>query len=392
MTIMHAARSAGMGLCAIAIGGCLAAQSHRPPHGDWVSYGGTNWSQKYSTLDRITRDNFNTLHVAWTWRSPDQALIKTLPEYPEMPWHATGLKGTPLVVNGVMYMSTGLNQIVAIDPATGITKWQFNPEAYKSGGQASVLGWQSRGVAYWTDGRGDERILLGTLDGYLLAVDAQTGRPITSFGVNGKVDLTIGVPRASRGTLQLVDGERHYVSVDSPPVVVRDTVVVGSAMSDRTPIREWAPGYVQGFDVRTGKSRWTFHTVPQDGEVGADTWKEHSNRYTGNVNVWSMMSGDDELGHVYLPLTTPNSDYWGGFRKGDNLFAESLVAVDVESGKRVWHFQAVHHGVWDYDFPCAPTLVDLTINGRRVKAIAQASKQGFMYVFDRVIGNATLAN
>jgi quinoprotein glucose dehydrogenase len=371
---------------AAAVASLFAQPSNRPAAGEWVSYGGTNWSQKYAPLDQITRENFASLKVAWTWRSPDHDLLKTLPEYPEMPLHANGLKGTPLVVRGVMYMSSGLNQIAAIDPATGATKWLYNPEAYKDGAQADVLGWQSKGVAYWTDGRNDERIFLGTLDGYLLALDAKSGQPIKGFGVNGKADLTGEIPGAKRKMLHLIDGEQHYISVDSPPVVVRDTVIVGSSMSDRTPIKEWVPGYVEAFDVRTGKFKWAFHTVPRDGEFGADTWKDHSNRYTGNVNVWSTMSGDDELGHVYLPLTTPNSDYWGGFRKGDNLFAESLVAVNVETGKRVWHFQAVHHGVWDYDFPCAPTLLDVTVNGRRVKAIAQASKQGFLYVFNRETG------
>ena len=358
----------------------------RPVAGEWPSYGGTNWSQKYSPLDQITQGNFGSLKVAWTWRSPDVLLLPTLPPYPEMPLNVNGFKGTPLVVKGVMYMSTGLGQIAALDPVTGQTKWLHNPEAYKDGAQADVLGWQSKGVAYWTDGRSDERVLMGTLDGYLIALDAKSGQPIRNFGVNGKTDLTKEIPRAARRTLHLIDGEQHYISVDSPPVVVRDTVIVGSSMSDRTPIMEWAPGYVQGFDVRTGRVKWVFHTVPRDGELGADTWKDHSNRYSGNVNVWSMMSGDDELGHVYLPLTTPNSDYWGGFRKGDNLFAESIVALDVETGRRVWHFQAVHHGVWDYDFPCAPTLLDIRVNGRTVKALAQASKQGFMYVFDRVTG------
>ena len=373
-----------MMVAAIAASVLLRAQA-RPAPGDWVSYGGTNWSQKYSPLDQITRDNFKDLKVAWTWRSPDHELLNTLPPYPEMPLNANGLKGTPLVVRGIMYMSSGLDQIAAIDPATGSTKWLYNPEAYKEGAQADVLGWQSKGVAYWSDGT-DERVFLGTLDGYLLALDAKTGQPIKTFGADGRADLAREVPRASRKTLHLVDGEQHYVSVDSPPVVVRDTVIVGSSMSDRTPIMEWAPGYVQAFDVHTGKLKWAFHTVPRDGEFGADTWQDHSNRYTGNVNVWSTLSGDDELGHVYLPLTTPNSDYWGGFRKGDGLFAESLVAVDVETGKRIWHFQAVHHGVWDFDFPCAPTLLNVVVNGKPIKAIAQASKQGFLYVFDRVTG------
>src|SRR5215510_4867443 len=187
----------------------VLGQPSRPAVGDWVSYGGTNWSQKYSPLDQITRDNFGGLKVAWTWKSPDHDLLKTLPLYPEMPLNANGLKGTPLVVRGVMYMSSGLDQIVAIDPVTGATKWLYNPEAYKDGAQADVLGWQSKGVAYWSDGN-DERIFLGTLDGYLLALDAKTGQPIKTFGVDGRADLTKEVPRAARRTLHLVDGEQHY--------------------------------------------------------------------------------------------------------------------------------------------------------------------------------------
>ena len=360
--------------------------SQQPPAGEWPSYGGTNRSQKYSALDQVTRANFKDLKVAWTWMSPDIDLLKTLPPYPEAPMTANGLKATPLLVKGVMYVSTGLGQIAAVDPVTGTTKWLYNPEAYKAGAQADALGWQSRGVAYWSDGKGDDRILMGTLDGYLVAVDARTGKPVASFGENGKADLTTAIRGATRGQLHLVNGERHYISVDSPPVIVRDTVVVGSAMSDRTPITEWVPGDVQAFDVRTGKMKWIFHVIPRDQEFGAETWKDHSNRFTGNGNVWSMMSGDDELGYVYLPTTTPNSDYWGGKRKGSGLFAESVVAVNVETGKRVWHFQAVHHGVWDYDFPAAPTLLDVTVNGKRVKALAQSSKQAFLYVFDRATG------
>ena len=362
------------------------ASSQKAAAGEWPSYGGTNWSQKYSPLDQVTKDNFKDLKVAWTWDSPDLGLLPTLPPYPEAPLNANGMKATPLLVNGVMYLSTGLGQIAAVDPVSGKTKWLYNPEAYVHGAQADYLGWQSRGVSYWTDGKGDERILTGTLDGYLIALNAKTGAVITSFGTNGRADLNAAIRGAKRNALHLVNGERYYVSVDSPPVVVRDVVVVGSTMSDRTPIAEWAPGDVQAFDVKTGKPKWIFHVIPKDGEAGASSWKDHSNRYTGNGNVWSMMSGDDELGYVYLPTTTPNSDFWGGKRKGAGLFAESEVAVDVETGKRVWSFQAVHHGIWDYDFPAAPTLVDVTVNGKKVKALAQASKQAFLYVFDRVTG------
>jgi quinoprotein glucose dehydrogenase len=380
-------RIAAASLLAVALS-ATQAQSPKPvaQAGDWPSYGGTNWSQKYSPLDQISAGNFETLRVAWTWASPDHELIKKITDNPEEPFTANGMKATPLVVHGAMYVSTGLGQIAALDPATGTTKWTYNPESYAQGAQADAVGWQTRGVAYWSDGKADARILMGTLDGYLLALNAATGKPIASFGESGKADLTTAIPRANRGSLHQFDGERHYISVDSPPVVVRDTVIVGSSMSDRPPVREWVPGDVQAFDVRTGKLKWVFHVIPHDGEFGADTWKDGANRYTGNANVWSMLSGDDELGLVYLPTTTPNSDYFGGFRKGDGLFAESIVAVNVDTGARAWHFQAVHHGVWDYDLPAAPTLLDITVDGRRIKALAQVSKQAFTYVLDRATG------
>lgn len=360
--------------------------SERAASGEWPSYGGTNWSQKYSPLDQVTKENFKDLQVAWIWNSPDRELITRVPPNREMPLDVNGMKATPLMVKGVMYVSTGLDQIAALDPATGKTKWLYDPQAYKDGGQADMLGWQSRGVAYWTDGKSDERILMGTLDGYLVALDAKTGKPVAGFGANGKVDLTRAIRGATRHALHLLNGERHYVSVDSPPVVVRDTVIVGSGMSDRTPVREWPPGDVQAFDIRTGKLKWVFHVIPKDGTFGAASWKEHANRYTGNGNVWSMMSGDDRLGYVYLPTTSANSDLWGGYRKGSGLFCESIVAVNVETGKRVWHFQAVHHGLWDYDFPAAPTLLDVTVDGRKRQLLAESSKQAFLYVFDRVTG------
>ena len=358
------------------------------PSLEWLSYGGTNWSQKYSPLDHIDSSNFESLSVGWTWKSVDIGLIESLSRRYLPPLGANGLKATPLVVNGVMYLSTALAQVVALDPATGETQWVYNPEAYTTGGNASIVGpWQTRGVAYWSDGAGDERILLGTHDGFLIAVNAQTGRPINSFGVDGKADLHTAVPRATRGVpLPLFSNEGHYVSPNSPPVVVRDTVVSGAAMSDRPTRKEWPPGSVQGFDARTGELKWIFHTIPQANEFGEHTWEDGSNLYTGNANVWSTLSGDDALGHVYVATTAPTNDYWGGERKGDNLFSQSIVAVDVETGERVWHFQAIHHGVWDWDFPTAPTLMDLTVDDRPVSALAQVSKQGFVYVFDRATG------
>ena len=374
-------------VAALVGGATSAAAQHPDPGGEWPSYGGTNWSQKYSPLDQIDAGNFEDLSIAWTWRSADIALIESLQRRYLPPLDANGLKATPLVVNGVMYLSTGLAQVVALDPTTGETLWVHDPRGYTTGGNASIVGpWQTRGLAYWTDGEGDERLLQGTHDGFLIAVNARTGRPINSFGVDGKADLHTAVPRATRGNLPLFSNEGHTISPNSPPVVVRDTVISGAAMSDRPTLKERPPGSVQGFDVRSGDLKWVFHTIPQAGKFGEHTWEDGSNLYIGNANVWSTLSGDDTLGLVYLATTAPTNDYWGGERKGDNLFSQSIVAVDVESGERVWHFQAIHHGVWDWDFPTAPTLMDITVAGRPIRALAQVSKQGFTYVFDRATG------
>ncbi|MEE2637487.1 MAG: PQQ-binding-like beta-propeller repeat protein [Acidobacteriota bacterium] len=382
-----ASSRAGVGTILLAVTATVATGQSVPVTGEWSSYGGTNWSQKYSPLEQITGANFEELSIAWTWESADLGLIESLQRRYLPPLDANGLKATPLVVNGVMYLSTGLAQVVALDPETGETRWVYNPQAYTTGGNASIVGpWQTRGVAYWTDGDDDERLLLGTHDGFLIAVNAENGRAITRFGIDGKVDLHTAVPRATRGNLPLFSNEGHTISPNSPPVVVRDTVISGAAMSDRPTLKEWPPGSVQGFDVRTGELKWIFHTIPQAGEFGEHTWENDSNLYSGHANVWSTLSGDDELGLVYLATTAPTNDYWGGERLGDNLFSQSIIAVDVESGERVWHFQAIHHGVWDWDFPAAPTVMDLVVDGRTVKALAQVSKQGFTYVFDRATG------
>ncbi|SVD03319.1 uncharacterized protein METZ01_LOCUS356173, partial [marine metagenome] len=205
------------------------------------------------------------------------------------------------------------------------------------------------------------------------------------FGENGRVDLTVGLPRSTRGQRDILN--LLTLSSQSPPIVIRDTVIVGSTINDRTITKEATPGWARAFDAQTGRHKWDFHTVPQSAdEFGSDTWLNESWRYSGNTNIWSMMSGDEELGWVFLPIGTPTNDYYGGHRLGDNLFAESLVAVDVETGQRQWHFQMIHHGLWDYDLPAAPNLLDITVDGRRVKAVAQVSKQGFVYAFDRVTG------
>ena len=368
--------------------GAVLAHPARAQYGtrgeEWPSYGGDAGSTKYSPLDQIDKENFESLRVVWTWQSPDDRIMRENRGIARL--RISGFKATPLMIGGVLYLNTGLDQVAALDALTGDLLWIHDPESYKGGAPASAVGFLNRGVTYWSDGE-DQRIFHGTSDGYLMAFNARTGKPIPDFGVGGKVDLMSAVPRVSRqDTLVLAGGEAFHLSVDSPPTVCRDVVIVGSSQSDRPPTKEWPPGYVQAFDVRTGEPRWVFHAIPEEGEFGTETWENDSWRYSGNANVWSMMSADEELGYVYLPTTTPTSDYWGGARLGDNLFAESLVCVDVETGKRVWHFQMVHHGLWDWDLPAAPNLLDITIGGERIKAVAQVSKQGFTYVFNRVTG------
>ena len=299
----------------------------------------------------------------------------------------SGFQATPLMVDGVLYFNTPLSQAVAVDATTGETLWVNNPKSYEEGTTTMTGTWRQRGVAYWTDGAGDDRIFWGTGNGYLVCADAQTGRPCPDFGPtgNGMVDTMDGVPRANRG-------ERDYLNallwgIHSPPIVVRDRVIHGSHVADRRVTKEAIPGWVRAWDVRTGQHAWDFHTVPNSAdEYGADTWLNESWRYSGNANVWSMLAGDNELGMVYLPTGTATNDYYGADRLGDNLYSETLIAVDVETGQRAWHFQAVHHGLWDYDFPTHPNLLDVTVDGRPIQAIAQVSKQGWIYAFDRVTG------
>ncbi len=336
-------------------------------------------------MDQIDATNFDDLRVAWRWQSADGSLdLDTIREtVPNIQFRM--FQATPLMVDGVLYLSTALHQVAAVDAATGETLWVHDPKAYLGGRPTHF--YNSRGVAYWSDDRpgiSDTRIFFGTNEGYLIALDADTGAPVLDFGDNGRVDLMEGLPRAVRGTGA---NRRNPFGVASPPIVAHDVVVTPNVISDGTTTKEAIPGWLKGVDARTGDTKWMFRTVPQADDFGAETWLNESWRYSGNTNVWSMLSVDDELGYIYLPIGTPTGDYYGGSRPGDNLFAESLVALDIETGQRMWHFQAVHHGVWDYDFPAAPTLIDISPNGRPIKAVAQVSKQGFTYVFDRATGD-----
>jgi quinoprotein glucose dehydrogenase len=342
----------------------------RPAEGEWRFYGGDAASTKYSPAGQITRANVNQLQIAWRWSSPDNEIAKVNPAA-----RPPGYQDTPIMVNGVLYTTTALGIYAALDPATGRTLWQYDPEIWKLG-RPPNLGFTHRGTAYWTDGQ-RRRLISGTHDASLISIDAETGKPDATFGTDGRVDVSEGVAYAQRG--------RNY-AINSTPVIVKNVIIAGSNIQDLPQSKEQPRGDIFGFDARTGKKLWTFHAIPRKGDFGADTWEGDSAEYTGGTNVWSMLTVDEELGYVYLPFGTPTNDYYGGHRLGDNLFAESLVCLDVATGKRVWHFQGVHHGLWDYDFPAAPILVDITVNGRRINAVAQVSKQGFVYVFDRRTG------
>ncbi len=375
------------------------------PAESWPSYGGDLGSTKYAPLDQINGNNFNDLTIAWRWQTADRFLSKQEPngewwadsevifealqeENPDR-WRGgmlprlSSMKATPLMVDGVMYLCTALSQGVAIDAATGETLWVYNPRSYETGTPTMSIYWNHRGVAYWPNDSGG-RILWGTGDGYLIAVDAKTGRPCADFGENGRVDLFDGLPRANRGERDSLNA--LLFSCASPPIVVRDTVITSGSVADRRITKEAVPGWVRAYNVKTGEHKWDFHTVPLEGEFGVETWENDSWKYTGNANVWTQMSADEELGYVYLPTGTPTNDFYGGDRLGDNLFAECIVCVDVETGERVWHFQTVHHGLWDYDNPAAPNLIDITVDGKPIKAVAQITKQGYCFVFDRVTG------
>jgi quinoprotein glucose dehydrogenase len=394
-------RAAALGVVVAAL---VAVQE--PPAGEWPTYGADLSSSRYSPLTQVTGANFAALRIAWRVPSPDASLSVTLPDGGEWtgapqdvfaelnrqdprrwrdgdPPAIGNFKATPLMVDGVLYLNTPTSVGAALDAATGRTIWTYNPKSYEAGTTTMSLRWNQRGVAYWRSGS-DARVLWGTGDGYLVAVDAKTGRPVPSFGNGGRVDLMEGLPRAVRGARDYLNALTY--SVQSPPLVVGDVVITPASISSLVTKKEQIPGWIRGHDVRTGRLLWTFRTIPGPGEAGHDSWKGDAWRDAGKVTVWTAMSADAELGYVYIPTNTVAPDFYGGHRPGNNLFAESLLCLEVATGRRVWSFQTVHHGLWDYDNPAAPNLLDLAVDGRRVKAVAQISKQGFVYTFDRVTG------
>lgn len=346
----------------------LAAQSGAK-NGEWPTYGGDLGNTRYSPLDQINATNFNKLEVAWRFKTDHQG------PRPEFQYEST-----PLMVHGVLYTTAGSRRaVIALDALTGELLWTHS-EIEGPRGAAAPRQLSGRGLAYWTDGK-EERILYVTPGYRLIALDAKTGGLIPGFGKNGMVDLKLDDDQE----IDLVNGE---VGLHATPVVARNVVIVGAAhrTGANPKSKENVKGFVRGFDVRTGKRLWIFHTIPRPGEFGIDTWLNDSWSYTGNTGVWGQISVDEELGLVYLPVELPTGDYFGANRPGNNLFGETLVAVDLQTGKRKWHYQLVHHGLWDMDIPCAPILTDITIDGRTVKAVAQPTKQAYMYVFDRATG------
>ncbi len=352
--------------------------------GEWRYLNSDPLSTRYSPLDQINKDNFKDLKIAWRWKPAigpaPSSLGGTAQGNGDPKLAIYRSESTPIMAHGVLYTAAGGQRVVAaIDAATGRQLWMWM--GMDEGGRDRMAPRRNagRGVAYWTDGQ-DERIFVVTTGFYLVALDAKTGLPVTSFGVNGAVDLM--------KELNVEFDHVTHIGNSSPPMVYKNTVIIPPALEEgfTPPSMRNTPGYVMAFDAHTGKQKWAFHTVPKVGELGAGTWENGSNDYTGNTGVWAPISVDPELGYAYLPVESPTDDYYGGHRLGSNLFANSIVCVDLETGKRIWHYQITHHDIWNYDLPSAPALVNMTVDGRPVKALVQLTKQGYAYVLDRVTG------
>jgi quinoprotein glucose dehydrogenase len=342
--------------------------------GDWPYYTADLRGTKYSPLDQINASNVSGLEVAWRFKTD---MLGPRPEFK--------LEGTPLAVNGVLYTTGGTRRsVIAMDGRTGELIWAHS---LREGRRAAVSPRQlsGRGVSYWTDGRGDDRILYVTTGYQLVALNAKTGQTINGFGRNGIVDLKVGAVKGKGDQIDLETGE---IGIHATPTIVKDIAIIGSSFREGATVgtHNNTKGLVRAFDVRTGKLLWTFNTIPRPGEFGNDTWENESWAVNGNTGVWTQITVDEELGLVYLPVETPTSDYYGGHRPGNNLFAETIVCVDLKTGQRKWHYQVVHHPLWNYDMSSAPILADITVNGRPVKAVAVPGKQAFLFVFDRVTG------
>jgi len=347
----------------------VSGQAKKP--GEWPTYGGDLASTRYSPLDQITKENFNKLEVAWRFKTD---ALGPRPEF--------NFQGTPLMVDGVVYSTAGTRRaVVALDAGTGEMLWMHSEHEGKRG-EAAPRQLSGRGLSYWPGTATEKPRIVYVTPGYqMVALDAKTGLPAAGFGRNGIVDL-------KEEDDQPIDLEKGEMGLHATPIIAKDVIVVGAAHlpggAPKSRIHE--KGFIRGYDARTGKRLWIFHTIPLAGEFGNNTWEKDSWSYTGNAGVWSQMTIDEETNTVFLPVELPTGDYYGGHRPGQNLFGESLVALDLKTGQRKWHFQLVHHGIWDMDIPCAPILMDLVVDGRPIKAVGQPTKQGWIYTFDRITG------
>jgi quinoprotein glucose dehydrogenase len=358
----------GLALCTTALWGQNAKDT------EWPTYGADLRNSHYRPLDQINAANFSKLEIAWRFKTDN---LGTRPEFK--------LEGTPLMVKGTIYATGGTRRsVVALDAKTGELKWvHAEMEGKRAVNAPRQL--SGRGLSYWTDGKGDDRIIYVTTGYRLISLNAKTGVPIPGFGTNGVVDMKIG---AVVGKGQQIDLETGEIGLHSTPTVAKDVILVGSSFREGLTVKTHnnTKGLVRAYDARTGKTLWTFNTIPSPGEFGGDTWEKESWAVNGNTGVWTQITVDEDLGLVYLPVEDPTSDLYGGHRPGANLFGDSLVCVDLKTGKRKWHYQIVHHPIWDYDMPAAPLLADIVVDGKPIKAVAQATKQGILYVFDRVTG------
>ncbi len=358
----------------------VAFAQYHPKDTEWASYAADLAGTRYRPLDQINASNFSNLEIAWRIKTDN---IGDRPEYK--------LEGTPLMVNGVLYATAGSRRaVIALDPESGELLWIHGEHEGKRGG-AAPRQLSGRGLGYWSDGK-EERIFYVTPGFRLICLNAKTGQRVPSFGENGIVDLKLDDDQTisdwNNNREWVPNPETGEIGIQSAPVVAGDTVIVGAAFREGMTPKSMRnnKGYARGFDARTGKRLWIFHTIPKKGEFGYDTWEKDSAEYTGNTGVWSQVTVDEKLGLAYLPVESPTSDFYGGHRPGNNLFGETLVCVDLKTGKRKWHFQLVHHPLWDMDISSAPILADITVDGKPVKAVAQPTKQGFLYMFDRVTG------
>lgn len=346
----------------------LGQQGTSVDNGDWPSIHGTSFSQRYSPLDQINADNVNNLEIAWRFSTANFG-----------PSTDYNNPSTPLEIDGILYADiASTRNVVALDATTGQVLWLWRPQEGDRYDEAPRKG-AGRGVAFWRDG--DTTRVIDVTPGYqLVSLDAKTGIPDPNFGDNGIVDLFEGLRNADDPRFAYPD-----IGLSAPPLVMNDVIVVGAAhrTGGRPRSKSNVKGDIRGFDVRTGELLWTFHTIPERGEIGYETWLDSGVEFTGNSGVWAPISGDPEMGLVFLPVEDPTGDYYGGDRPGANLFSSSLVALDVKTGERQWHYQLIHHDIWDWDVPAAPVLADLP-NGRKV--VMSVTKQSFVYTFDRATG------